>query len=419
MKPGFMKAANYRVQDDISFAVRCIECLSVCSLRPVKIGRMRPIPYWSLSGFYFFHFAFIGAFAPYWSLYLKSLSFNAFQIGILMSLLHVTRVFAPAAWGWLADHTGKRLLIVQLAAIMGSISYCGVFFGESFAWMAATMALMSFFWSASLPLIEATTLSYLGESTAKYGRIRAWGSLGFIFAVISIGYLLDAMDIGSLLWAVLGFKLGIIIFSRQIPDAEIALQPADNLSVRQIFKRPEVLAFFAACLLMALAHGPYYTFYSIYLVEHGYNKGLVGWLWAIGVICEIGVFFLMPQLMRRFGLKQIMIFSFSCAIARFLMIGWGVEWLAMVVLAQILHAATYGAHHATAMMLVHHFFRGRHQAKGQALYTSLTFGLGGAFGGVFSGYVWELLGASLTFTLSAAAVLLGLGLVVWRMNISR
>lgn len=380
---------------------------------------MRPIPYWSLSGFYFFHFAFIGAFAPYWSLYLKSLSFNAFQIGILMSLLHVTRVFAPAAWGWLADHTGKRLLIVQLAAIMGSISYCGVFFGESFAWMAATMALMSFFWSASLPLIEATTLSYLGESTAKYGRIRAWGSLGFIFAVISIGYLLDAMDIGSLLWAVLGFKLGIIIFSRQIPDAEIVLLPADNLSVRQIFKRPEVLAFFAACLLMALAHGPYYTFYSIYLVEHGYNKGLVGWLWAIGVICEIGVFFLMPQLMRRFGLKQIMIFSFSCAIARFLMIGWGVEWLAVVVLAQILHAATYGAHHATAMMLVHHFFRGRHQAKGQALYTSLTFGLGGAFGGVFSGYVWELLGASLTFTLSAAVVLLGLGLVVWKMNISR
>lgn len=380
---------------------------------------MRPIPYWSLSGFYFFHFAFIGAFAPYWSLYLKSLSFNAFQIGILMSLLHVTRIFAPAAWGWLADHTGKRVLIVQLAAIMGSISYCGVFFGESFAWMAATMALMSFFWSASLPLIEATTLSYLGESTAKYGRIRAWGSLGFIFAVISIGYLLDAMDIGSLLWAVLGFKLGIIIFSRQIPDAEIVLQPADNLSVRQIFKRPEVLAFFAACLLMALAHGPYYTFYSIYLVEHGYNKGLVGWLWAIGVICEIGVFFLMPQLMRRFGLKQIMIFSFSCAIARFLMIGWGVDWLVVVVLAQILHAATYGAHHATAMMLVHHFFRGRHQAKGQALYTSLTFGLGGAFGGVFSGYVWELLGASLTFTLSAVAVLLGLGLVVWKMNISR
>ncbi|MEO6431742.1 MAG: MFS transporter [Nitrosospira sp.] len=380
---------------------------------------MQPIPYWRLSGFYFFHFAFIGAFAPYWSLYLKSLSFGAFQIGVLMSLLHVTRIFAPAAWGWLADHTGKRLLIVRSAAIAGLISYCAVFFGESFTWLFVTMALMSFFWSASLPLIEATTLSYLGESTAKYGRIRVWGSVGFIFAVTSVGYLLDSTNIAALLWAVLGFKLGIVIFSRQIPEGEIAVHAADSHSIRQIFKRPEVLAFFAACLLMALAHGPYYTFYSIYLVENGYSKSMVGWLWAIGVICEIGIFFLMPQLMHRFGLKQIMVFSLICAIVRFLMIGWGVDWPAIILLAQILHAATYGAHHATAMMFVHRLFRGRHQGKGQALYTSLTFGIGGTIGGIFSGYAWESLGPGLTFTVSATAVLLGLTLVVWKMDIER
>lgn len=380
---------------------------------------MQPIPYWRLSGFYFFHFAFIGAFAPYWSLYLKSLSFSAFQIGILMSLLHVTRIFAPAAWGWLADHTGKRLLIVRSAAITGLISYCAVFFGESFTWLFVTMALLSFFWSASLPLIEATTLSYLGESTAKYGRIRVWGSVGFIFAVTSVGYLLDSTNISSLLWAVLGFKLGIVIFSRQIPEGEIVVHAADSHSIRQIFKRPEVLAFFAACLLMALAHGPYYTFYSIYLVENGYSKSMVGWLWAIGVICEIGIFFLMPQLMQRFSLKQIMVFSLSCAIVRFLMIGWGVDWPAIILLAQILHAATYGAHHATAMMFVYRLFRGRHQGKGQALYTSLTFGIGGTIGGIFSGYAWESLGPGLTFTVSAAAVLLGLTLVVWKMDVER
>lgn len=380
---------------------------------------MQSIPYWRLSGFYFFHFAFIGAFAPYWSLYLKSLSFEAFQIGVLMSLLHVTRIFAPAAWGWLADHTGKRLLIVRSAAITGLISYCAVFFGESFTWLFVTMALLSFFWSASLPLIEATTLSYLGESTAKYGRIRVWGSVGFIFAVISVGYLLDSTNIAALLWAVLGFKLGIVIFSRQIPEGEIVVHAAASHSIRQIFRRPEVMAFFAACLLMALAHGPYYTFYSIYLVENGYSKSMVGWLWAIGVICEIGIFFLMPQLMHRFRLKQIMVFSLACAIVRFLMIGWGVEWPVIILLAQILHAATYGAHHATAMMFVHQFFRGRHQGTGQALYTSLTFGIGGTIGGIFSGYAWESLGPSLTFTVSAAAVLLGLTLVVWKMNIER
>ncbi len=378
---------------------------------------MQPLPYWRLSGFYFFHFAFIGAFAPYWSLYLKSLSFNALQIGVLMSLLHVTRIFAPTAWGWLADHTGKRMLIVQLAAITGLVSYCGVFFGESFLWMFAVMMLMSFFWSASLPLIEATTLSHLGKSTARYGSIRSWGSLGFVLAVIGIGYLLDATEIALLLWVVLGFKLGIVIFSWRIPEAEIASHPTDTLSVQQIFKLPGVLAFFFACLLMAFAHGPYYTFYSIYLVEHGYSKGVIGWLWAVGVICEIGVFFLMYRVMRRFSLKQVLAFSFSCAVARFLMIGWGVEWPIVMLLAQILHAATYGAHHVAAMMVVHHFFRGRHQAKGQAFYTSFTFGVGGTLGGVFSGYAWEWLGPGFTFSISAAAALLGLGLIVRKVSI--
>lgn len=378
---------------------------------------MQSLPYWRLSGFYFFHFAFIGAFAPYWSLYLKSLSFSALQIGVLMSLLHVTRIFAPTAWGYLADHTGKRMLIVQLAAITGLVSYCGVFFGESFLWMFAIMMLMSFFWSASLPLIEATTLSHLGKSTARYGSIRSWGSLGFVLAVIGIGYLLDATEIALLLWVVLGFKLGIVIFSWRIPEAEIASHSTDALSVQQIFKQPGVLAFFSACLLMAFAHGPYYTFYSIYLVDYGYSKGAIGWLWAIGVICEIGVFFLMPRVMHRFSLKQILAFSFTCAVARFLMIGWGVEWPTVMLLAQILHAATYGAHHVAAMMAVHYFFRGRHQAKGQAFYTSFTFGVGGTLGGVFSGYAWEWLGPGFTFSMSAAAALVGLGLIVRKVNI--
>lgn len=378
---------------------------------------MQSLPYWRLSGFYFFQFAFIGAFAPYWGLYLQSLSFDAFQIGVLMSVLHVMRIFAPNAWGWLADHTGRRMLIVQLAAITGLISYCGVFFGDSFYWLFIIMALMSFFWSASLPLIEATTLSHLGQNTARYGSIRSWGSLGFICAVIGIGYLLDTTEIISLLWWVLGFKLGIVIFSWRIPEAEVTSHVTDSLSVKQILKQPGVLAFFIACLLMAFAHGPYYTFYSIYLVEYGYSKGIIGLLWAVGVICEIGIFFLIPRLMNWFNLKQVLAFSFFCAVIRFLMIGWGVEWSAAILLAQVLHAATYGAHHVAAMMVIHHFFRGRHQAKGQTFYTSFTFGIGGALGGVFSGYAWEWMGPEFTFSISALAAFLGLGLIIWKVNI--
>ncbi len=374
------------------------------------------IPYWRLSGFYFFYFAFIGAFAPYWSLYLQSLSFDALQIGVLMSLLLVTRMFSPAVWGWLADHTGKRVRVVQIAAVSGFLSFCGFFLGESFVWIFIVMLLMSFFWSASLPLMETITLSHLGDYTDKYGRIRSWGSVGFVLAVVGIGYLLEGIQIIGLLWIVLGLKLGIVIFSYHIPEKEIMTYTVGLHSVRQICLRPEVAAFLLSSLLMLFAHGAYYTFFSIYLVEHGYDKGFVGWLWATGVICEIGIFFIMPWMMRHFCLKQILIFSFACAIFRFVLIGQYVEWPVIIVFAQILHAATYGVHHVGAMMVIHHYFQGRHQAKGQAIYTCIAYGVGGALGAVLSGYTWDWLGANTTFLISAAAAFAGLVLTAWKMK---
>lgn len=378
---------------------------------------MHSLPYWRLSGFYFFHFAVLGAFVPYWSLYLQSLSFSALQIGILMSLLLVTRIFSPTTWGWLADHTGQRVMVVQIAALGGFVSFTGFFFGQSFTWVFLAMLLMSFCWSAALPLIEAVTLSHLGDDTDRYGQIRSWGSVGFILAVVGVGYLLDMVEIIWLLWVVLALKLGILVFSRSIPETEVIGDSVDQSSIRQVCQRPEVLAFLLSSLLMIFAHGVYYTFYTIHLVEHGYDKGFVGWLWAVGVICEIGVFFLMPWMMRRFSLKKILVFSFACAGLRFLMIGWCVEWVAVIFFAQVLHAATYGTHHVAAIMMVHHFFQGRHQAKGQTIYTSVAYGMGGALGAILSGYTWDGLGAEITFTISAVSALLGMILVAWKMDV--
>lgn len=377
---------------------------------------MPRIPYWRLSGFYFFYFAFVGAFSPYWSLYLQSLSFDPVQIGFLMSLLLVTRIFSPAVWGWLADHTGKRVRMLQIAAVCGLISFCGFFFGESFAWIFFVMLLMSFFWSASLPLMEAITLSHLGERTEKYGRIRSWGSLGFVLAVIGIGYALESLEIAWLLWIVLGFKLGIVIFSYQLSDKEIINYTGALGSLKQICARPEVVAFLLSSFLMLFAHGAYYTFFSIHLVEAGYDKGFVGWLWAIGVLCEIGVFFLMPWLMRHFRVSQFLFFSFICAVIRFLLIGYCVKSPEIMVFAQILHAATYGVHHIVAMMIIHRFFHGRHQAKGQAIYISVAYGIGGALGSICSGYTWDGWGADITFLVSAAAALMGLTLIIGRIK---
>lgn len=373
---------------------------------------MPPLPYWRLSGFYFFYFAFVGAMAPFWGLYLQSLHFSALQIGILMSLFQVMRIFAPNVWGWWADRAGRRVQIVRFTAICCLVSYLGVFVGSGFLWLFFVMSALSFFWSASMPLVEATTLSHLGEHAAGYGRIRLWGSIGFIFAVVGVGYTLDFFAVPILLWIVLAFILGMVIFSRQIPEAGFVQTGGDGLSAWKILKSPPVAKLLAACFLMSLAHGPYYTFFSIYLVEQDYAKSTVGLFWALGVISEIVVFMFLPHLFRRFSLRHILLMSFALAILRFLLIGWGIAWISLLIFAQILHAATFGAYHAAAVALVHQSFKGQTQAQGQALYNSLSFGLGGTIGGIYSGYTWETLGAGMTFTISAICAALGL-LLLW------
>ena len=165
---------------------------------------------------------------------------------------------------------------------------------------------------------------------------------------------------------------------------------------------------------MAAAHGPYYTFYSIYLVDHGYSKGAVGWLWALGVICEIGVFIWMPRLFKRFSLHQVLLFSFGAAVLRFLIIAWAVQWLWLLLFAQILHAATFGMFHSSAVGLIHKYFKGKHQSKGQAIYNSVAFGAGGTVGGLYSGYTWDVFGPSMTYSIAAGCALLAMLLAAWK-----
>ena len=357
-----------------------------------------PVPkpiYLNLSAFYFFYFAYLGAFAPFFALYLSDVGMTAVEIGMLMALPQLSRIVAPHLWGWFADHGKTRLGIVRAAGAAGTLAFAGIFFGSSFAWLFVVLLAMTFFWSAALPLVEATTLSHLGEEIGRYGRIRVWGSVGFIAAVVAVGYLLDMSSPRALLWVVGGLMLGMLMLSWLVHDAPVAPHDDDVLPVWQIIRKPAVVALVIASALLAAAHGPYYTFYTIHLVDHGYSKSLAGWLWVLGVICEIGIFVWMSHLYRAYTLRQILIASTLLAALRFVVIGWGADSVVLLLGAQTLHAASFGSFHAAAIGVVHKLFRGRHQARGQAIYGSLAYGFGGTIGGLASGVLNGKSGAEL------------------------
>jgi PPP family 3-phenylpropionic acid transporter len=190
----------------------------------------------------------------------------------------------------------------------------------------------------------------------------------------------------------------------------------EHVPIARVVRRPEVVALFAACFLMSLAHGPYNSFYSIHLVDLGYSKTALSWLWTVSVVAEVGVFLWMPRILQRVSIPGVIAFSLGCAVARFLVIGWGVQYPAVAAGAQLLHAATFGAHHAAALAAIHHFFQGRHASRGQALYTGVGFGAGGAAGAMLSGWMWDHIGPGWTFSFAAAAALVALAIVLARLR---
>ena len=380
---------------------------------PEPAGENRAVPYWRLSGFYFFYFASIGALIPYWSLYLKSLGFDVRTIGILMALVMATKIVSPNVWGWIADHTGHRMRIVRIGCLLGGVTFAGVFFGDSYWWLAIIMVVFSFFWNATLPQFEANTLNYLGKDSHRYSGIRLWGSIGFIITVAGLGPLLDARGVDTLPIVLILLFAGIWLASLVVPERGSAHLSLDHEPLRKVLMRPQVLALLSVCFLLQASHGPYYTFYTIYMEEHGYSRTMIGQLWALGVIAEVAVFLVMYRLVPRFGLRNLLLASLSLTALRWVLIGEFPDALSMVLFAQLLHAASFGLYHAVAIQLIHRYFTGRHQGKGQALYSSLSFGAGGAVGSLMAGLGWASLGAE-TMYLSAAALALLAFAITWR-----
>ncbi len=374
---------------------------------------MHALPYWRLSGYYFFYFAFVGAFSPYFGLYLQSLNFSAWDIGLLMSQMQLMRLLGPNLWGWLADRFGRRLFVIRLAAGVGLAGFTAFFWLDRLPGMLLAMAVLAFFWSAALPLVETLTFDHLREEGGRYSRIRLWGSIGFIVAVMATGRLLDSVPAAGVLWVCWIVLAGILLYALSLPEAPPLGGGGGGESIGRILRQPKVIALMAASFAMSAAHGAYYVFFSIHLDVHGYTKTEVGLLWSFGVVAEIFVFMFMGRLARRFSLRSILLASFAAAVVRFLLMGWGGESAPIMTFVQLLHGLTFGACHAASIAAVNRWFPGRARSRGQALYSSLSFGAGGLLGALVSGRTWAWLGAGWTFSLGSIFALLGF-MSIWR-----
>ncbi|GAA0842033.1 MFS transporter [Cupriavidus pauculus] len=383
--------------------------LSAASSRP---GSIDPGTYLRFGLFYLGYYGYVGVISPYVSLFFADRGFSPVQIGVLMACFQLSRIVGPYLWGWLSDVTHTRVKLLRLAAIASLLAFLTVPGVHGYGAMMAMMIGLNLITSAMSPLGDALTISTLRRNGAfdhRYGRVRMFGSVGFIASVLLGGALFEYAGMSAFPWLASGMLalFALVVFGlRDAPDEGPRVRPPPALP---LLRRPDVAWFLASAFLMMFAHAALYVFYSLYLEQLGYSKLAIGVMWTIGVVAEIVFFFYQGKLFGALALRTILAGTFVLAALRFGLTGYFARYVWLMAVVQILHAATFAAHHSASLKRLQRWFAGPLQGRGQALYTGISYGVGGTLGGLAMGWTWKTLAPMHTFGLAALAAVIGAG----------
>jgi len=381
-------------------------------------SRRALLPFAALSASYFAH---IGFFNPYLPLWLKDLGLGLVAISVLTSVQSATRLFAPYIWGWISDHTGERVRLMRLGAAVALASACLLWLPLSPVWLGGVLLLMFTHTSAMMPMSEAAMAHLVSQGgtfdAKRYGRVRLWGSIGFLVTVFVAGGWFEAFGMGGFpTMTVLGL-LAVLLSTLWLPDHKEAVHAEhERPAVWPVLRLPAVRWFFASAFFHVLSHMGIYVFFSLYLDSLGYSKTLIGVMWAVSVVVEVAWFFWQSRWLHHLPLTGWMLLCSAAMVLRMVLTAaWG-DVLLVMLLAQCLHALTFAAHHTACVAMVSHHFPARLRGRGQALYTVIAYGFPGVTGGLLGGVLSERWGLASVFWATAFTSLLAVAATwkVWR-----
>ena len=381
-------------------------------------SRRQLAPFAALSASYFAH---IGFFNPYLPLWLQELGLSILSISVLVSVQAATRLFAPYGWGWLSDRTGERIQLMRYSACAALLASAGLWWDGGVTWLFGVLLFMFINTSAMMPMSEAAMAHLVTQdgvfNARRYGRIRLWGSVGFLVTVIVAGVFFERAGMHHFPAWTVATMLAVTLSVFCLPDLKEAI-PANALrvNVMPVLRQRAVQWFFASVFLHVLSHIGIYVFFSLYLDSLGYSKSMIGLLWALSVVVEIGWFFTQSRWLPRMSLPAWLVLCSVAMVLRMGLTASSAQVLVLLVVAQTLHALTFATHHTVCIALLSQHFSGRLRGRGQALYTVIGYGFPGVIGGLAGGILSTHYGLTSVYwasmVISALAVACAMG--AWR-----
>ena len=366
---------------------------------------MTPVLRWAFGSFFFLYFAYVGLVSPYASLFFVDRGFSVIEIAVLMSMLQITRIVGPFSWGWLSDYLSNRIGIIRVCACLAALVFLCIFYLQEYIGFFIWMFVLHTILSSQMPLGETATIHALYKDNSfdkRYGRLRLWGSIGFIAMVLFAGELFqrNGIELYPYVGTVILFSLAAITFGLHEPKMERRKMVRGELFT--VLLNPDVRWFLVSGFFMIFAHASLYVFYSLYLANLGYDKFQIGLFWALGVAAEVLFFYFQNKVLSRIDSEIVLQGAFRIGVVRFILIAFFPTTIVLM-LAQLMHAGTFAAHHSAATKLLQRWFTGPLQARGQAIMATVSYGLGGTIGGLCAGWIWDLFQPRDVFVMSALA----------------
>ncbi len=359
-----------------------------------------------LASQYFLYFGIMGIFLPFFNLYCYKLGFTGFQIGVLSASRSVVMVLSPLLLGSLADRFHIRKPIYLSCHILSAAIWSFYLFTSDFWMMLIITVCYTVFYSPIISFLEAFTIDILGSRKKSYGSIRVWGTVAFIVTVFLLGKILDIYPIAIILPLILAGSVIHALFAIKIPDIKQKNNKPFLREAGALLKKRQVILFLSSAFLMLVSHGAYYGFFSIHLENIGYGRTFIGVAWAVASIAEVLVMINSDRIFKRFSIKNVIIFSFITAVARWLTLS-AVKSPALILLSQTFHAVTYGAFHISSILYIDSMTSDETKTLGQSLNNAVTYGLGLMVGFFASGWLYEKAGSPAIFALSSLIALAG------------
>ncbi len=355
---------------------------------------------------------------PYFQQLLKHLNYNDVQIGAIQGALELMAVAAPILWGVLADRLSAPRGVLAFTVILSLPMFFLFRFVNGGAAGVAVALLFGLFYKPNIPLTDGMTFRYIRTQGGDYGKIRIGGTFGYISFIAvfdAICWLTGGVTVNKLILefsVAVALQLASLLLvpkfsdSSDVSNGVAKKTDAERNDFLKLFLRPTFLVFMLAAFLGRFSMMSYYSFFSRYL-DDVYGVKEVGWIWALGSLCEMPLVFCSKRIIDKIGLKSFFALGLLGCVLR--LAGFSVESNIWVVLClQPLHCLTFGAYHCATVTYVSRMFPAKFQGGAQGIYSAITVGLGGLVGSAVGGVVLDAFNYTVLYTAFSGVALLGL-----------